>query len=117
MSTTPTHLRVHQFAGLQPGPRLLVSAAVHGNETAGIGAIHNKLGNVYQSQYRLEEALQENHEALRIFERIGPPAKEALILAWPRAGECARILVMVRLHSDAPRRAGQRHGRWPGYGG
>lgn len=49
-------------------------------DSAGIGAIHNKLGNVYQSQYRLEEALKENHEALRIFERIGPPAKEALIL-------------------------------------
>lgn len=36
---TPTHLRLHQFAGLQPGPRLLVSAAVHGNETCGVGAI------------------------------------------------------------------------------
>lgn len=35
----PTHLRLHQFAGLQPGPRLLVSAAVHGNETCGVGAI------------------------------------------------------------------------------
>ncbi|SEL60977.1 Succinylglutamate desuccinylase / Aspartoacylase family protein [Roseateles sp. YR242] len=41
MSPTPppTHLRVHQFAGLKPGPRLLVSAAVHGNEVAGVGAI------------------------------------------------------------------------------
>ncbi len=38
-STAPTHLRIHQFAGLKPGPRLLVSAAVHGNEVAGIGAI------------------------------------------------------------------------------
>jgi len=36
---TPTHLRLHQFAGLRSGPRLLVSAAVHGNETAGVGAI------------------------------------------------------------------------------
>ncbi len=35
----PTHLRVHQFAGLKPGPGLLVTAAVHGNEVAGVGAI------------------------------------------------------------------------------
>ena len=35
----PTHLRVHQFAGLHRGPHLLVSAAVHGNETCGISAI------------------------------------------------------------------------------
>ncbi|HEY1090637.1 MAG TPA: succinylglutamate desuccinylase/aspartoacylase family protein, partial [Burkholderiaceae bacterium] len=35
----PTHLRVHQFAGLQTGPKLLVSAAVHGNEICGIAAI------------------------------------------------------------------------------
>jgi len=35
----PTHLRVHQFAGLEPGPKLLISAAVHGNEIAGVGAI------------------------------------------------------------------------------
>lgn len=35
----PTHLRIHQFAGLKPGPRLLVSAAVHGNEVCGVAAI------------------------------------------------------------------------------
>lgn len=35
----PTHLRIHQFAGLKPGPRLLVTGAVHGNEVAGVGAI------------------------------------------------------------------------------
>lgn len=39
MSITPTFLRIHQFAGLQPGPRLLVSAAVHGNEVCGVTAI------------------------------------------------------------------------------
>jgi predicted deacylase len=36
----PRHLRIHQFAGLQRGPKLLVSAAVHGNEVAGVGGIH-----------------------------------------------------------------------------
>lgn len=37
--TQPTHLRIHQFAGLQPGPRLLVTAAVHGNEIHGTKAM------------------------------------------------------------------------------
>lgn len=32
-------LRVHQFHGLQPGPRLLVLGAVHGNEIAGTQGI------------------------------------------------------------------------------
>ena len=35
----PTSLRVHQFLGLRRGPRLLVTAAVHGNETSGTLAI------------------------------------------------------------------------------
>ena len=35
MTPAPTTLRVHQFAGLAPGPRLLVLGAVHGNETSG----------------------------------------------------------------------------------
>ena len=38
-SSAPTHLRTHTFYGLAPGPRLLVSAAVHGNETCGTRAI------------------------------------------------------------------------------
>ena len=39
MSSQPTHLRVHQFAGLQPGPRFLVTGAVHGNEVHGTKAM------------------------------------------------------------------------------
>ncbi|MDR7294863.1 putative deacylase [Pelomonas aquatica] len=39
MSSQPTHLRVHQFAGLQPGPRVLVTGAVHGNEIHGTKAM------------------------------------------------------------------------------
>ena len=35
MTPAPTTLRIHQFAGLAPGPRLLVLGAVHGNETCG----------------------------------------------------------------------------------
>ena len=35
----PTHLRTHTFHGLAPGARLLVTGAVHGNETCGTRAI------------------------------------------------------------------------------
>jgi predicted deacylase len=35
----PSHLRIHQFAGLQPGPRFIVTGAVHGNEVAGTSAL------------------------------------------------------------------------------
>ncbi len=33
------HLRLHRFVGLEPGPRLVVLGAVHGNETAGTHGI------------------------------------------------------------------------------
>lgn len=49
-------------------------------DSAGIAAIHNKLGIILQEQYRLEEALEENRAALDIYERIGPPAHEATVL-------------------------------------
>ncbi|MCC7503435.1 MAG: tetratricopeptide repeat protein [Flavobacteriales bacterium] len=65
-------------------------------DSAGIGAIHNKLGNVFQSQFRLEEALEENFKALRIFERIGPPAKQALIL-----NNIAILQFNLRRYTDA----------------
>jgi len=39
MSSQPTHLRIHQFAGLKPGPRLIVTGAVHGNEIHGTQAM------------------------------------------------------------------------------
>ncbi len=66
------------------------------NDSAGVGAIHNKLGNVYQAQFRLEEALQQNLKALHIFERIGPPAKEALIL-----NNIAILQFNMRRYTDA----------------
>lgn len=47
----------------------------------GVGAVHNKLGNLYQVQLRLDEALEENRQALAIFERLGQRSKEALILS------------------------------------
>ena len=39
MSLSPNHLRVIRFAVLAPGPRLIVTGAVHGNETAGTRGI------------------------------------------------------------------------------
>ncbi len=41
-----TALRVHRFAGLRPGPRLIVTGAVHGNETAGTRGIARVLGEI-----------------------------------------------------------------------
>jgi uncharacterized protein len=42
----PTHLRSHTFHGLAPGPRLLVTGAVHGNETCGTQAITQLLAEI-----------------------------------------------------------------------
>ena len=38
-STTTRHLQAHRYAGLEPGPKLIVTGAVHGNETCGTRAI------------------------------------------------------------------------------
>ena len=52
-NATPTFLRIHQFAGLKPGPRLLVSAAVHGNEVCGVAAIQRVLKALDSGALRL----------------------------------------------------------------
>ncbi len=41
-----THLRSHTFYGLAPGPRLLVTGAVHGNETCGTQAITRLIAEI-----------------------------------------------------------------------
>ncbi|MDM4765416.1 succinylglutamate desuccinylase/aspartoacylase family protein [Pelomonas sp. SE-A7] len=56
MSSTaphPTHLRVHQFAGLKTGPRLLVTGAVHGNEVAGTQGIERVLKEIDEGKLTL----------------------------------------------------------------
>lgn len=73
---------------------LTIRTALH--DSAGMGAIHNKLGNSYQSRSMFEQALAENFLALRIFERIGPPAKEGLIL-----NNIANLQNNLRRHADA----------------
>lgn len=51
--THPTHLRIHQYAGLKPGPKLLVTAAVHGNETCGVSAIQQVMAALDSGSLRL----------------------------------------------------------------
>jgi len=47
MSRYPTsHLQIHQFAALVPGPRLIVLGAVHGNEVAGTRGIERVLAEL-----------------------------------------------------------------------
>lgn len=43
MNDHPTQLRSHAFHGLAPGPKLIVTGAVHGNETAGTRGIERVL--------------------------------------------------------------------------
>jgi uncharacterized protein len=40
------NLRAHRIAGLQPGPKLIVTGAVHGNETAGTQGIRRVLDQI-----------------------------------------------------------------------
>ena len=44
------HLRTHRFSALGPGPRLIVTGAVHGNETAGTRGIELVLGQIEHGQ-------------------------------------------------------------------
>jgi len=46
MNPATTQLRIHQFAALQPGPRLIVLGAVHGNETSGTRGIERVLAEL-----------------------------------------------------------------------
>ncbi|MDB5931878.1 MAG: Succinylglutamate desuccinylase/aspartoacylase [Polaromonas sp.] len=50
----PTHLRVHTYHGLRPGPRLLVLGAVHGNETCGTRASLQVLADIDSGAIAIE---------------------------------------------------------------
>ena len=54
MSTLPSTLRVHQYAGLQPGPRLLILGAVHGNEICGTRALERLIAEIDSGALRIE---------------------------------------------------------------
>ena len=47
------NLRAHRIAGLAPGPRLIVTGAVHGNETAGTQAIRRVLAEIDSSDIEI----------------------------------------------------------------
>jgi len=49
-----TFLCAHHFAGLQPGPRLIVLGAVHGNEVAGTRGIERVLAELDRGDWRVE---------------------------------------------------------------
>jgi predicted deacylase len=53
LPTLPTTLRVHQYAGLQPGPRLIILGAVHGNEVCGTRAIDRLIKELDSGALRL----------------------------------------------------------------
>lgn len=52
-----TYLHAHQFAALAPGPRLIVTGAVHGNETCGTQAIRRTLDDIQCGRLEIEHGL------------------------------------------------------------
>ena len=50
----PSHLRIHTYHGLAPGPALLVLGAVHGNEICGSQAIMQLLQDIDAGSLRIE---------------------------------------------------------------
>jgi succinylglutamate desuccinylase len=51
--TTLRHLQAHSYRGLAPGPRLIVTGAVHGNETCGTRAIERVLGELARGELEI----------------------------------------------------------------
>jgi predicted deacylase len=49
----PRYLRLHRFQALEPGPRLIVTGAVHGNETAGMRGIERVLAEIERGEVRI----------------------------------------------------------------
>lgn len=86
---TPS-LRAHHFAGLKPGPRLIVLGAVHGNEVAGTRGIERVLSELDGGRWRIERG------ALTLV----PVANPLAYARGTRMGE--RNLNRRLLPSDAP---------------
>ncbi|HPP83970.1 MAG TPA: succinylglutamate desuccinylase/aspartoacylase family protein [Rubrivivax sp.] len=51
MSVSPRHLRIHRYAALEAGPRLIVTGAVHGNETAGTRGIERVRAEIEAGEF------------------------------------------------------------------
>ena len=54
MSANPLALRLHQYVALEPGPRLIILGAVHGNETCGTRAIERVVGELDSGVLQLQ---------------------------------------------------------------
>ncbi len=52
-TTTGLHLKSLNFTGLKPGPRLIITGAVHGNETCGTKAIHRVLDDIEHQRVKI----------------------------------------------------------------
>jgi predicted deacylase len=52
-AATTDNLRIHTFAALEPGPRLLVMGGVHGDETCGTAGIERVLAELDGGTFRL----------------------------------------------------------------
>jgi uncharacterized protein len=50
ISVSTQHLRSHRFTALAPGPRLIVTGAVHGNETAGTRGIEQVVAEIERGE-------------------------------------------------------------------
>lgn len=84
-------LRAHHYAGLAPGPRLIVLGAVHGNETCGTRAIERVRAELEAGQWQVQRG------ALSLV----PVANPLAYANGTRVGE--RNLNRCLLPSDAPR--------------
>ena len=51
--STTQHLQLHRYLGLEPGPKLIVTGAVHGNETAGTRAIERIAGELSRGEWEV----------------------------------------------------------------
>lgn len=56
-SARPACIQTHQFTALQPGPRLIVLGAVHGNETCGTQSITQILGELAAGDFAIERGV------------------------------------------------------------
>jgi predicted deacylase len=56
-STTTRHLQAHRYAGLEPGPKLIVTGAVHGNETCGTRAIERVIGELSRGEIEVSRGV------------------------------------------------------------
>ena len=70
-------LRIHTFASLNPGPRLLVMGGVHGDETCGTVGIERVLAELDSGALRLLRRQKDRKTSGRLLRRRSPVCKDA----------------------------------------